>query len=111
MKTVFNINKFLVIATTILYLTLYLGLYAQILLGAVQLISALGILFLWKQYNNKQQKHIILYWILTLCYGLGWLIVKDLNGLFLFILLIIIMPMSLAYYFTWILNNLKKTEL
>ena len=40
MKTVFNINKFLVIATTILYLTFYLGLYAQILLGAVQLISA-----------------------------------------------------------------------
>ena len=80
MKTVFNINKFLVIATSILYLTIYLGLYAQILLGAVQLLSALGILFLWKHYNNKQQKHIILYWILTLCYGLGWLIVKDLNG-------------------------------
>jgi len=106
MRNLYRLNKIVLIITLILYLTLILGLYAQIVLGAIQILSAIGVTFFWKRFKNQNKKQLILYWIIVILYGIGWLIEINLNDFWW--LGIIIIPMSIAIYFVWLLNNLKN---
>ncbi|MFC0604740.1 hypothetical protein [Winogradskyella pulchriflava] len=106
MTNLYKFNKIILIITLILYLTLILGLYAQIVLGAVQLLSAISITFLWEKFENRNKKQLMIYWFVVIIYGIGWLIEINLNDFWW--LGIIIIPMSIAIYFVWILNNLKN---
>lgn len=106
MTNLYKFNKIILIITLILYLTLILGLYAQIVLGAVQLLSAISITFLWERFENRNKKQLMIYWFVVIIYGIGWLIEINLNDFWW--LGIIIIPMSIAIYFVWILNNLKN---
>lgn len=106
MTNLYKFNKIILIITLILYLTLILGLYAQIVLGAVQLLSAISITFLWEKFENRNKKQLMIYWFVVIIYGIGWLIEINLNDFWWSG--IIIIPMSIAIYFVWILNNLKN---
>ncbi|WP_299102765.1 hypothetical protein [uncultured Winogradskyella sp.] len=106
MKTLYQLNKIVLIITLVLYLTFLLGLYAQVVLGAIQLLSAISVTCFWKQLKNHNKKQLLTYWLLVTIYGIGWLIEIDLNDLWW--LGIIIIPMSIAIYFVWLLNNVKN---
>ena len=100
-------------ATLLLYLTIFLGLYAQIVLGFFQVIVALVLLGFLGKLSKKLTKHLIVYWIIVLLYGLLYLLeVKIFNimgDLWWFV--IVVVPMSIAGYFTYVLESLKKNEL
>lgn len=65
MKNLFNINKWCVIITLILYLTIIGGLIAQILLGIIQIIMSLEIAINYKYLIKKTKKLFLLYLFLT----------------------------------------------
>lgn len=111
MKLIYYINKFFLITTGVLYLTIILGLYAQVVLGGIQLISALLIFIYWNKFTEKTKKMIYIYWSSVLVYGSLWLIDWNfLNDMILFIGGIILLPMSLAVYFFYILDSIKNIK-
>ena len=109
MTKLYQFNKICLIITGILYLTILLGLYAQVVLGGIQILSALGLAFFWSKFNSKHKKQFTLYWMLVFTYGLGWYFKIDLNNLWW--IGIILIPMSIAVYFVWFLNNIKSLKL
>lgn len=104
----YYINKVILIITAILYLTLYLGLYSQIVLGITQVLSSLILLFYWNRIDKKFRIKLYWYWTIITLYGLLWLLDWGNSGnTFVIVLGIIIAPMSVAIYFFTILNKLK----
>ncbi len=106
MKLLYQFNKICLIINLILYLTFFFGLYAQIVLGGIQVISAIGLFFIWKKFKDNHKKQFLIYWILVSLYGIAWLSEIQLNDFWW--LSIIVIPMSIAIYFVWLLNNLKN---
>ncbi|MDT7832246.1 hypothetical protein RQM59_07630 [Flavobacteriaceae bacterium S356] len=100
------LNRFIFGITALLYLTIVYGLYAQIVLGGFQLITAFILLFLLPKLTNKQKNNLLKYWLIVVAYGLLWF-----TGLFSasieFWIGFIIIPLSIAIYFTVILESLK----
>jgi hypothetical protein len=114
MRIAQKINKFSFITTLILYLTLYLGLYAQVVLGVIQILIALYISFNMQLLTQKMKYQIINYWVYVILYSIlatsffnDWIDFNDNN--LLLIITIIILPMSIATYFTITLNKIAKT--
>ncbi|WP_408041596.1 hypothetical protein [Tenacibaculum amylolyticum] len=102
-------NRLLLIATISLYATIIFGLYAQVLLGGYQVLAALLLIFLWKNYGKKEKNMLIIYWGITLVYGILSIIGNfSMNG-FWGILFWIIIPISIAVYFTYVLEIIKKS--
>ncbi|ARV09233.1 hypothetical protein BTO05_06095 [Winogradskyella sp. PC-19] len=112
MKIIYYLNKFTFYTTLLLYITLFLGLYSQIVLGVLQVISALILFLYWKKFNQKIKEQLYLYWLIAIIYGVCWLFDwKGFNDSFIMIFGIIILPMSIATYFFYILNKIKNIEL
>ena len=109
MKIIYTINKVILIATLLLYLTIFLGLYSQIVLGTIQVLSSLALIFFWKRIAIKQRQQLIGYWIVTILYGLIAIPFWDYfdNSTLTSILTIMIIPMSIAIYFFSILHQIK----
>ncbi|WP_297332698.1 hypothetical protein [Flavobacterium sp.] len=101
MKTLHKINVIALITTLLLYITVLLGMYAQILLGPLQLIIALIVSYsYYKKLSPRLQKGIILYWIaavtsLTITY-FSWL---DYRANDFIIITLFVIPMLIACYF------------
>ena len=110
MKKLYQLNKIVLIITAILYLTIILGLNAQIVLGVIQLLSALSISLIWNKFNFRHKKHLLIYWTIVIIYGIGWYLNIEINDQW-WIIVMIIIPMSIATYFVWILSNLKKLHI
>lgn len=106
MKKLYQLNKIALIITAFLYLTIVFGLYAQIVLGGIQLLSALSLSFMWSTFNLKHRKQLIVYWAIVIIYGFGWYLNIELTDQW-WIIGIIIIPMTIATYFVWVLRNLK----
>ncbi|WP_299442520.1 hypothetical protein [uncultured Aquimarina sp.] len=110
MKTIHNINKWSFIITLFLYLSVIGGLLAQIVLGVVQVILGLNLLFNWKNLSSQSKKHVSVYWMIVLLYGFTWLILdfsfRDSVGFIYFMLI----PMSIASYFVYITYQIKKNS-
>lgn len=66
MKTLKKINKIALCTTLLLFLTVYLGMLAQIPLGIIQVISAIYLTV--KVYNKSDyaKRNLSIYWIVTL---------------------------------------------
>ena len=109
MNTLISLNRILLIATFILFATIYLGFFAEIFLGSFQLLCSLIIIFSWKKIKKKSQKNLKIYWCLTLLYAVGFIIDwGKLSDHFIpFFIGLAIIPMSLAVYFTKIIENIK----
>jgi len=111
MKIIYYINKIILLLTAILYITIFYGLYAQIVLGFIQVLSSLILLFFWKRINKKQKVKIYIYWILITIYGLCWLAqIGNHFNTFMWVLGLIIIPLSLSIYFFTILNQIKNNK-
>lgn len=114
MRIAQKINLFCFITTLLLYLTIYFGLYAQIVLGIVQILIALYVSLNIKLITKNQKKQIINYWIYVGLYAIlisalikKWIQYNDSTILLVFI--VILLPMSIATYFTITLNKIAKT--
>lgn len=109
MKKIYIINKIALIITLVLYVTIVLGLYAQIVLGTIQVVSALILFFFWKQFSKKTKEQLYIYWTIVIAYGICWLNdLKSLNEDFVLIFGVMIIPMSIAIYFVHILRSTKN---
>ena len=109
MKIIYQLNKGVLILTLVLYLTLILGLYAQMVLGTIQLLSALFLFLRWNIFSIQTKKQLTIYWVIVILYGTCWLFEWTfINELALLIIGIIIIPLSIAGYFLYILNTIKN---
>ncbi len=113
MKIINKINNALLIITIILDFTILFGLYAQILLGFIQLCIALYISFHFKILEKKLKYQIINYWIYVFIYFsfFTYLFLEEksiMDNYIILITTIMILPMTIATYFTIILNKMVK---
>ena len=111
MKAINKINKALLIITIILDFTILFGLYAQILLGFTQLCLALYISFNYKKLEKKLKYQVINYWIYVIMYFsfFTYILLEEKNVMDNYIIMIttiIIIPMTIAIYFTIMLNKI-----
>ncbi len=104
------INKGLMIITILLYMTIFLGLISQIVLGAYQVIVALVLLCFWSGFSKKVKNKLLHYYAAVLTYGLYCSI--DLLGLArdYWGVLYGIIPMLIALYFSLLLEDIKQEE-
>ena len=111
MKIIYYINKFALTITLVLYLTVFYGLFAQIALGAIQLLSALILFIYWKKFDSSTKKRIKYYWVAVIIYGLLWLLDWTfVNELLVLIIGVILFPMLIASYFINTLNYIKNLK-
>lgn len=113
MKVINKINKALLIITIILDFTILFGLYAQILLGFTQVCIALYISINYKKLEKKLKYQIINYWIYVILYFsfFTYLFMEEKNVIDNYIIMIttiIIIPMTIAIYFTFTLNKIAN---
>lgn len=102
MKYLYHINKWSLITTLILYLTVYLGAMAQIFLGGVQVLSAFVLFLFWEQLDFNSKKLMGTYWAVVIVYGFSFLFIE--NQVSRSLVFLIIIPMSIAIYFVYILH-------
>jgi len=111
MKVINKINKALLIITIVLDFTILFGLYAQILLGFTQLCIALYISFNYKKLEKKLKYQVINYWIYVIMYFscFTYILLEEKNVMDNYIIMIttiLIIPMTIAIYFTIMLNKI-----
>ena len=114
MKTLHYINCFFYLITITPYITIYyffLGMYAQFMLGIVQILIAIIISFYIKRLRNTSKKHISNYWVLTLINLLIILIFYKTNIMsnsICQIVFVFVTPMLIASYFIYITYIIHK---
>jgi len=106
------LNRFIFGITAILYLTIFYGLYAQIILGGFQLITAFTLLCFWMKLTKKQRERLLKYWVFVAVYGLLWIteFFNNLKSDFTWIVIYILIPLSIAGYLTFILESFKTKK-
>jgi len=107
MKTIFHVNRVLIVILTILFLTIYLGLIFLIPVGAVQVLCAIVILMDWEKLSIKVRRLLTVYLVFTSLILVrilfqGW---EDQYTLY-----ILGTSIALAYYFFYITYLCKKEE-
>ena len=115
MKTIRNINIFAFIITLILYITVYYGLLAQIVLGVVQIILYFVILTQFQKFDNRIKSLLTAYGISTLIYLLLFFLnirTPFINeNIIVLVVFIIVIPMligGLHLYITCQIKNHKN---
>src|SRR5690606_36352126 len=124
MKAIYIINKILFIINILLYemvITFFLALMFQVLLGAVQILIFLFLLYQFKKFGPTDQKLIITYGILVIFYAIAFLLQNEYNEFFVndihFIndihigTFIMVIPMLLASFHLYITYRLRNYEL
>lgn len=106
-----KLNRALIVATIVMYVTIYFGLLIQIVLGAYQLLLAFVLLFFMKSFSKKGKNKLLIYWAVVLLYGTVWLFNIDVGlEAYLGVIFYIILPMIIALYFSFFLESLDKKE-
>ena len=109
------INRFLMVVTFILYITIILGVCMQIALGGFHILSSIILIFRWKNLNSSEKNNLKKYFSMVVFYLCLWLVESHFmlltNSGSLIVFGLIIVPMSLAGYYTYILENLMKRML
>ncbi len=106
MKIIHYINSTCFTITLLLYITIFYGLMAQVFLGSIQVIIAIILFIYWNKLTSKPQKHLIIYTLISLLYGLLWL--TDIVDTDFGIVFIAVIPMMIAGYFVYITYLIKK---
>jgi len=106
MRTIHNINKWSFIITLVLYIGVFTGAMAQIVLGFIQIVFALSLFLRWQEINTNSKQLIIIYWFLVITFGLIHLIFRhDLRVSTFFYLIV---PMCIAAYFVFVTYKFQK---
>ncbi|TYA69825.1 hypothetical protein [Seonamhaeicola marinus] len=113
MKALKIINMVILTITILLYITIYYGLYSQILLGIVQIVSSLILGLNYRKLILLNQKRLKSYWLFVAIYFSGWLlpwgrVLDNSYGIVIAVIGVIFIPMALAIYFQIILMSIKK---
>lgn len=104
-----RLNKFFIVVTIVLYATIFLGLLAQIVLGGFQVIVAVILSICYKRINKSTKEQIILYWCFVAIYTLLWFAgLRNRSTDFFDLIFYVLIPLSIAGYFTYILESLKQ---
>lgn len=110
MKIIHNINKWSYGITLLLYITIYLGMIAQIALGGIQVILAIFLFSRYASLDDKTKPRLLVYATLTILYLLIFALWDALGGSsndFIVITGITVLPMSLATFFVFITHKLQ----
>lgn len=112
-KLIYAINTFAYFTTLVLFLTVYLGMYAHFFLGIIQLIIGLSLFTFWKEFESFEKKIIKIYWLIVISwflitffstfFNLSYELKLDFIPIWLFVI-----PMSIATYQFFITLHLKK---
>ncbi|WP_179367691.1 hypothetical protein [Winogradskyella forsetii] len=108
MKKLYDINKWLIIITLLLYLTFYGGILAQVILGLVQIIMSIKIMTHFSKLSKIVKTSFIIYVTLTVSlivvYGN---IMHNGNGGLELMFLVIIVTLFLAIFHLYITYKIK----
>ncbi|MFD0862724.1 hypothetical protein ACFQ1M_10960 [Sungkyunkwania multivorans] len=112
MKTLFRINAVLYFITLGLYLTLSLGMLAQIVLGIVQVLSAAFIIYKFKGFPKKVFNELRIYFLAVALDGLTFATIAnmEINSYLPFMLTLFVFPMLIATFFVHITHKLYKAK-
>nr|WP_321237423.1 hypothetical protein [uncultured Psychroserpens sp.] len=111
MKIIYNINFAAFFITLALYVTIIYGMFSQMILGAIQVLSAAMLFLFWKNFSEKTKEHLSIYWVIISIYGICWLFDwKSFNETFMTVFGVMILPMGIAGYFLYILNSIKHIK-
>ncbi len=114
MKILHYINCFFYLITITPYVTIYyffFGMYAQFILGIVQILIAIILLLYMKRHSEIIKKHISSYWVFTLINLLIILILYKTNVMnddIIQITFVFVTPMLIASYFIYITYLIQK---
>lgn len=105
------INKIATGATLLLYLTLIGGMYAQIVLGPLQLIlAAIVTLLYYKKLDTIRKGLLLRYWmgaaIALALFGMSWMYRDSMD--LIIIVPVFIIPMIVACYFVYVTSMFNK---
>lgn len=113
-RIIFKTNRILMCINIILLISIYglfYGMYLEVILGFFQVITSVILLFFWNSYENKTKMRLKIYYSLVITYFL-LLFFTDWSGkadeFYRIIIGIILIPMSLAIYFTFIIERIKR---
>jgi ABC-type antimicrobial peptide transport system permease subunit len=112
MKALLAINQIAFYTTVALFITIFLGLFAQIPLGLIQLISAVMITIKYYKSSSFAEKSLNIYWIIAiielylLCVMYNSISASDSAALSLFAYFLF--PMGIATYFLVIAKKIIK---
>jgi hypothetical protein len=115
MEALHKINKWSFIITLVLYITVYSGMLAQLILGPIQLIIAAIISIKYFKILSYRQRHQIkVYWLLVTIAGLLLIWVKFYNPYFsndfFLIVTLFVFPMFIALYFVYLTSEIKNQQ-
>lgn len=117
MKTIYIINSIATWTTILLYISIFFGMYAQIVLGPLQLILAIIISIIYFKKVDQNHKNLMLYYWAAAVFALvmaGFAWSTDFDNVALTLICLFIIPMSVACYFLYVtkkLNNHLKNHL
>ncbi|MFY0603208.1 MAG: hypothetical protein JXQ93_04615 [Flavobacteriaceae bacterium] len=108
-KIIQGVNKVVFFLTLGLFITIYLGFLAEIVLGIVQVLTSLLLIIFWKHFSKNVKEKLITYWVVTGMYLSLWLFDwSSVNESLIIIFGIGIVPMGIALYFLSILSEIRK---
>lgn len=104
MKKLYQINKWSVITTTALYLTFWGGILAEIVLGLIQIIISLYIIYRFHKLNRKIMTLFVIYIIATIG-SVTFFSAINFKHIFMWV----IVSMSLAFFHLYITFKIHKS--
>lgn len=114
MKFIYYTNNIVITLTILGYTVLFPGLMMQAVLGGIQVLFFIILLFNYHKFSQQIKEHLLIYGTLTtvflLLFFFGESLMKSLNTIA-HVIVIVIMPLSIASYFTYILMKLNKRVL
>ena len=113
MKIIHNINKWSYGITLLLYITIYLGMIAQIALGGIQVILAIILFSRYPRLDEKTKRRLLVYATLTILYlsiFALWDFLRVQSNDFIEITGMTVLPMALATFFVFITHKLRLKE-
>jgi len=109
MKNLYIINKWLVILTLALYITINYGMLFQIVLGSIQVLMGIYILSNYNSLNKKTKSLFNLYMLLTIVIlSLIFYGNVDDGGIW-WLLIYLVIPMLLAFLHLYITYKIKQS--
>lgn len=114
MKFIYYTNNIVLALTVLGYSFIFPGMFMQFILGILQVLFFIVLLFNYDKFSERIQKHLQSYGIITGIFLMIFFISVGFDNLLnstTWFLITILIPMSIAGYFTYIVAELEKRVL